>query len=122
MKCIKLLKNHKACADDEIINEHINSSYHYTFIFFSIDILPESTWLEGIIKPIYKKKGDPLQPENHCPVTILRCLGKLFTTLLNLRLNILNEHEVDLLFNVLRIVCGSSVFVIILLCITLCPF
>ena len=29
---------------------------------------------------------------------------------------------VDLLFNVLPIVCGSSVFVFALLCITLCPF
>ena len=29
---------------------------------------------------------------------------------------------VDLLFNVLPIVCGNSVFVFVLLCITLCPF
>ena len=29
---------------------------------------------------------------------------------------------VDMLFNVLPIVCGSSVFVFVLLCITLCPF
>ena len=29
---------------------------------------------------------------------------------------------VDLLFNVLPIVCGSSVFVFVVLCITLCPF
>ena len=28
----------------------------------------------------------------------------------------------DLLFDVLPIVCGSSVFVFVLLCITLCPF
>ena len=29
---------------------------------------------------------------------------------------------VDLLFNVLPITCGSSVFIFVLLCITLCPF
>ena len=29
---------------------------------------------------------------------------------------------VDLLFDVIPIVCGSSVFVFVLLCITLCPF
>ena len=29
---------------------------------------------------------------------------------------------VDLLFNVLPIVCGCSVFVFVLVCITLCPF
>ena len=33
-----------------------------------------------------------------------------------------NSVVVDLLFNVLPIVCGSSVFVFVLLCITLCPF
>ena len=29
---------------------------------------------------------------------------------------------VDLLFNVLPVICGSSGFVFVLLCITLCPF
>ena len=29
---------------------------------------------------------------------------------------------VDLLFNVVVIVCGGSVFVFVLVCITLCPF
>ena len=56
--------------------------------------LPES-WLECIIKPIYKRKGDPLQPDNYRPITILSCFGKLFTAVLNLRLNnFLNEHEI----------------------------
>ena len=86
MKCIKLLKNNKACADDEIINEYTMPLYISFFnLIFETDTLPESTWLEGTIKPIYKKKGDPFQPENHCPLTILSCLGKLFTPVLNLR-------------------------------------
>ena len=63
MKCIKLLKNNKACADDQIINEYIKSTSHimlplYTSFFNLIletGTLPES-WLEGIIKPIYNKK------------------------------------------------------------------
>ena len=91
LKCIKLLKNNKACANDEIINEYIKSTSHimlplYTSFFnliFETGTLPES-WLEGIIKPIYKKKGDPLQPENYRPITILSCFGKLFTAVLNL--------------------------------------
>ena len=68
----------------------------YTSIFNLIletGILPED-WLEEIIKPIYKKKGDPLKPENYRPITILSCFGRLFTAVLNLRLTtFLNEHE-----------------------------
>jgi hypothetical protein len=38
------------------------------------------------IKPIYKNKGNPLDPKNFRPITILSCLGKLFTAILNERL------------------------------------
>ena len=64
-------------------------------MIFETGTLPEA-WLEGIIKPIYKKKGDPLQPENYRPITILSCFGKLFTAVLNLlRLNkFLNDHDI----------------------------
>ena len=69
----------------------------YTSFFkliFETETLIES-WLEGIIKPIYKKKSDPLQPENYCLITILSCFGKMLTAVLNPRLNnFLNEHEV----------------------------
>ena len=104
LRCIKLLKNDnlKACANYEIINEYIKKSTShimlplYTSLFNLIletEILPED-WLEGIIKPIYKKKGDPFKPENYRPIKILSCFGKLFTAVLNLRLTtFLNEHE-----------------------------
>ena len=102
LKCIKALKNNKACANDEIINEYIKNTSHimlplYTSFFnliFETGYLPEA-WLEGIIMPIYKKKGDPLKPENYRPITILSCFGKLFTAVLNQRLNnFLNEHHI----------------------------
>ena len=61
--------------------------------------IPES-WLIGIIKPLYKNKGDPLMAENYRPITIVSCMGKLFTAILNSRLNtfieengILNENQ-----------------------------
>ena len=61
--------------------------------------IPES-WLIGVIKPLYKNKGDPALPENYRPITILSCMGKLFTAMLNTRLNtflevnnILNETQ-----------------------------
>jgi hypothetical protein len=40
----------------------------------------------GIIKPIYKNKGDSNQPENYRPISLLSCLGKLFTSILRKRL------------------------------------
>ena len=42
-------------------------------------------WLEDIIQPVYKREGDPHEPENYRPITILSCFGNLFTSILNLR-------------------------------------
>ena len=47
----------------------------------------QDPWLKGIIRPIYKHAGDPKQPENYRPITVLSCFGKLFTANLNTRLN-----------------------------------
>jgi hypothetical protein len=55
-------------------------------IIFETGIIPDS-WLVGYIKPIYTNKGDKLDPTNFRPVTILRCVSKLFTAILNERLN-----------------------------------
>ena len=54
-KCIKNLKNNKACGEDEIINRFIHIYEKLFNIIFDTGILPQS-WLNGIIKPIYKKK------------------------------------------------------------------
>ena len=62
--------------------------------------VPE-TWLIGKIVPIYKGKGCANEPElNYMGNTLLSCMGKLFTSLLNARLskfiesnNILNENQ-----------------------------
>jgi hypothetical protein len=43
-------------------------------------------------KPIYKNKGNPLDPKNFRPITILSCLGKLFTAILNERLRVFSEE------------------------------
>ena len=57
-------------------------------------------WTIGKIKPVYKNKGDSLDPGNYRPITILNCLGKLFTAVLNNRLckflednNLLSENQ-----------------------------
>ena len=45
-----------------------------------------SKWVEGIIVPIFKDKGDPLSADHYRPITLLCCIGKLFTAVLNERL------------------------------------
>ena len=68
-------------------------------IILGTGILPES-WLIGVIKPIYKCKGDPKNAENYRPITILSCFDKIFTSIHNSRLhqfieanNILVENQ-----------------------------
>ena len=44
-----------------------------------------SIWAEGIIVPIFKK-GEKNDPANYRGITLVSCLGKLFTNILNERL------------------------------------
>lgn len=104
LQAICQLHNNKASGVDDIKNEHIKNTANimlpiYTKLFnliFDTAIIPES-WTLGIIKPIYKNKGDPKTPENYRPITILSCLGKLFTLIINNRLKKLSEkyHIID---------------------------
>ena len=100
-KCINKLKNGKCPGDDRILNEYIKSTKHiflpvYEKLFNSVfdsGTIP-SAWLEGIIRPIYKNKGDIKNVENFRPITIFSCLGKLFTAILNNRLtDFLDKNE-----------------------------
>lgn len=92
-KCINKLKSGKACGLDNVFNEYIKATsdllmpfYHKLFnIVFETGLIPES-WLIGSIVPIFKNKGDKNDPKNYRPITILSCVGKLFTAVLNNRL------------------------------------
>ena len=44
-------------------------------------------WAVGLIKPLYKNKGAASDPDNYRGITLLSCLGKLFTALINARLS-----------------------------------
>jgi hypothetical protein len=97
---IAKLKNNKASGIDLISNEYIKSTHNsmikiYVKLFnivYSTGHVPQS-WTIGNIKPIYKKKGSKDNPDNYRPITILSCLGKLFTSVLNSRLNAYAEKH-----------------------------
>jgi hypothetical protein len=97
-KCVRKLKNEKASDEDEIINEYIKSTvsqfinvYEKLFnVIFDNAIMP-SSWFIWMITPIYKNKGDIFDPNTFRPITIVSCLGKLFTAILNERLTEFSE-------------------------------
>lgn len=106
-KCIDALKQGKSPGGDCILNEYIKSTKEiflplYESLFnkiFDTGILP-TPWLEGAITPIYKNKGNTSEPNNYRPITILSCLSKVFTAVLNNRLteflensNLLRENQ-----------------------------
>ena len=104
---IKHLKNGKACGTDKILNEFLKATFSemkdiYVTLFNRIldnGQIPES-WTIGMITPIYKNKGDKGDFNNYRGITLLSCLGKLFTSVINTRLNrfanetnLINENQ-----------------------------
>jgi hypothetical protein len=93
-EAIRELKNNKAPGTDNILNEYLKYSSPllislYCEVFnLELDsgIIPES-WSSGTIKPVYKNKGNPSDTDNFLAITLISCVGKLFTSILNSRLN-----------------------------------
>ena len=89
---IKHLKNAKAPGFDMIVNEflkHGSSLLKEVLlklfnVIFSTGIFPK-VWAIGEIIPIHKK-GDIHEPSNYRGITLLSCVGKLFTSIINNRL------------------------------------
>ena len=100
---VKELKNGKACGTDNILNEFLKATFSemklvYADLFnrvLSTGQIPEA-WTIGMIMPIYKNKGDKGDFDSYRGITILSCLGKLFTSVINARLNIY-ANEVNLI-------------------------
>ena len=99
--CIKKLNNNKPFGCDQVINDFLkNSADNMTPIILKpFNLIPKSgifpeKWTTGIIIPIYKKKGDKENPDNFRGITLLSCLGKLFTPVINRRVSrYLEEYD-----------------------------
>ena len=97
---VKNLKNNKAAGIDRILNEFIKNSIDIIIPFYiklfnrvlDTGEIPDD-WLIGIIIPIYKNKGSRDDANNYRGITLLSCLGKLFTSILNHRLTIFCEEN-----------------------------
>jgi len=92
------LKSGKSSGIDQIVNEFLKNSppqmfpllVKYFNLILDSGIIP-SDWKIGVIIPIYKKKGSIDDPDNYRGITLLSCIGKLFTALINQRLSVFLE-------------------------------
>ena len=94
---IKLLisksKSNKACGIDHIRNEFLkncpNDLIEIITLLFNIvlqsGVIPND-WCVGMIMPLFKNKGSSNNPDNYRGITLLSCIGKLFTAAINMRL------------------------------------
>lgn len=91
-KAAKSLKSNKATGLDCLLNEYFIESIdilcsHIGDIFNAIlesGFFPDK-WTEGVIVPVLKK-GDPKLVNNYRGITLVSCLSKLFTSILNARI------------------------------------
>ena len=94
LKNIGTLKNNKSEGVDFIKNEFLKncplSVVELIVKLFNLILrtghIPNE-WSIGLIVPIFKKKGSKYDPNNYRGITLLSCLGKLFTLCINVRLN-----------------------------------
>ena len=92
-KRIRKLKNNKSSGLDYIRNEFLKKSSinHIQFYCKLFNLILETglvpdIWCQGMIIPLYKRKGSQDNPENYRGITLLSCLGKLFTACIGERL------------------------------------
>ena len=96
------MNRNKSPGKDLVLNEYIfNASYkvRYVMLLLFNNILSSeyfpSHWSVGSIVPIFKK-GDKKDVNNYRGITLLSCMGKLFTRIINKRIDTWAESEIVL--------------------------
>ena len=79
---IDLLINELFVYDDAMLQPYLVSLFNFVF---ESGVFPE-TWSEGLLAPLHKK-GTKSSPDNYRGITLLSVLGKIFTRILNKRLD-----------------------------------
>ena len=94
---LKITKNKKVAGSDGLVTEffkyangHMDGPLSALFNFILNSGEYPDQWSEGLINPIHKKKSKT-DPENYRKITVLPALGKLFDTILNVRLTSIKE-------------------------------
>ena len=96
--CYCFHTSHKALSfyglpSTALLNEHLKSLAHIVSpllenlfnLVLDTGLVPEC-WTLGMIKPIFKNKGSCKDPSNYRPITLISCVGKVFTAILNNRI------------------------------------
>ena len=107
VRCIKQLSRNKSPGKDNLLNEYFVESIELLIVPLEIlfnNVLDSgcfpSQWTEGIIVPLHKK-GPEDDPKNYRGITLISCLGKLFTSVINQRIinwSTANEISTDAQF------------------------
>ena len=99
---ISKLKNNKSGGLDLLRNEFLKQSsddlIEFYSLFFNLILntgLVPDIWCKGLIMPLYKK-GDPTNPDNYRGITLLSCMGKLFTACISLRISKYMDEDLKL--------------------------
>ena len=96
---IKSLKKNKAAGEDNLVNEfflHASMPVKLFILILFNKILDfeyfPTIWALGKVVPVFKK-GDKNNSNNYRGITIISCLGKLFTKIMNDRLSRFVEEK-----------------------------
>ena len=101
VKILQKLKCNKAVGIDFIPNEVLKGPgihfvlYKLFAFIFDAGIVP-STWLKAVVNPIPKGSGkDPFVPLNYRGISLLSCISKAYTSLINERIsNYCEQHNI----------------------------
>ena len=101
VQTINAMDSSKACGPDKIPTKLIKMTTAYVAEPLS-KLLNKSVqegqyptqWKTATVKPVFKGKGSPSEPESHRPISLLPCLSKIFEKLMFARIYThLNDHS-----------------------------